>query len=118
MITQSRFLLLGTLIAGCSGTPSDQQDARGTVEVPEIDLGAMTSARVLSVRVEEGATVHAGDTVAILTQVDLSATMAAGRARVATAEAYLRDLEAGARPEEIKRAVKAEAIYLQLFKNK
>lgn len=104
MITRHRMLLLAALSAGCCRSASREEDARGTVEVPEIDLGAMTSARVISVPVEEGATVRAGDTVAVLTQTDLSAALAAQRARVAAAEANLRDLVAGARPQEIKRA--------------
>jgi HlyD family secretion protein len=104
MITRPRILLLAALSAVCCRSVSREDDARGTVEVPEIDLGAMTSARVISVPVEEGATVRAGDTVAVLTQNDLSANLAAQRARLAAAAANLRDLEAGARPEEIRRA--------------
>ena len=78
--------------------------ARGTVEVPEVDLSAMSAARVIAIRVEEGAAVQSGDTIALLTQVDLGATLAAQGARVASATAALRDLEAGSRPEEIRRA--------------
>ncbi len=104
MSMKFRLVLLAMLLAGCAGNSSNDEDARGTIEVPEIDLGAMTAARVISVLVEEGAVVRAGDTVAVLTQTDLSATRAAAMARVAGAAASLRDLEAGARPEEIKRA--------------
>jgi len=69
-----------------------------------VDISALSTARVVAVRVEEGARVEAGDTLAALTQVDLDASIAAERARVATALANLRDLEAGSRPEEIARA--------------
>lgn len=95
------FLLLG---AACARGAPEDYDARGTVEVPEVDLGAMSAARVIAIRVEEGASVQAGDTVALLTQVDLGPTLAAQGARVATAAANLRDLEAGSRPEEMRRA--------------
>lgn len=104
MTIRNRSLWLATLLAGCTRMSSHGADARGTVEVPEVDLGAMTAARVLAVRVDEGALVRAGDTIAVLTQTDLSATLAAAGARVASAEANLRDLIAGARPQEIKRA--------------
>jgi len=96
-------LILG-FAAACDRREADPHAARGTVEVPEADIGAMTAARVLAVRVEEGAAVRAGDTLALLTQTDLSASLAAQAARVATAAANFRDLTAGARPEEIRQA--------------
>jgi HlyD family secretion protein len=102
-MTRGSLLLFLGLAAGC-GEGSDAPGARGTVEVPEADIGAMTAARVVAVRVEEGATVRAGDTLALLTQSDLPAQLAAQAARVATAAANLRDLTAGARPEEIRGA--------------
>jgi HlyD family secretion protein len=64
---------------------------------------------VVSVRVEEGAAVRAGDTLALLTQHDLSASLAAQTARVSAATANLRDLTAGARPEEIRGAEAEQA---------
>ena len=97
-------LLLALLLVGCSRRDAGGYEARGTVEVPEVDLSAMTPARVVAIRVDEGALVGAGDTVALLTQIDLGPTLAAQGARLASAEATLRDLEAGSRPEEIGRA--------------
>ncbi|HJR33501.1 MAG TPA: biotin/lipoyl-binding protein, partial [Gemmatimonadales bacterium] len=97
-------LLMLLLVAACARAGANPFEARGTVEVPEVDISALSAARVVAVRVEEGARVEAGDTLAALTQVDLDATIAAERARVATALANLRDLEAGSRPEEIARA--------------
>ncbi len=96
--------LLMFLGAGCTSTPPAAYDARGTVEVPEIDLGAMSAARVIAIRVEEGAAVQSGDTVALLSQIEMSATLAGQGARVAAASANLRDLESGSRPEEVRRA--------------
>jgi HlyD family secretion protein len=104
MTTPRHPLLALLLAAACSSAGADPFEARGTVEVPEVDISALSSARVVAVRVEEGARVEAGDTLAALTQVDLDASIAAERARVATALANLRDLEAGSRPEEIARA--------------
>lgn len=89
---------------GCAPKAAGPLIARGTVEIPQVDVAASVAARVVSVRVEEGAQVAAGDTLALLTQADLPASVAAQRARVAMASATVRDLETGARPEEIKRA--------------
>lgn len=104
MTARGSALLLLLVVGGCDRRSGDPYEARGTVELPEADIGAMTTARVLAVRVEEGAAVRAGDTLALLTQSDLSASLAAQAAKVATAAANLRDLSAGARPEEIRGA--------------
>ncbi len=91
-------------VLACSRGSGDSYEARGTVEVHEVDLSALTPGKVLSVRVDEGASVRQGDTLAVVGQLDLNATLAAARAALATAEARVRDLEAGARPQEIKQA--------------
>lgn len=104
MTAPTRPLMVLLLAAACSTADADSFLARGTVEVPEVDLSALAAARVVAVRVEEGALVRAGDTLALLTQSDLEATLSAERARIASAVANLRDLEAGSRPEEIRSA--------------
>ena len=78
--------------------------AHGTIEVIETDVSPMATARLLRVPVEEGDAVAVGDTLAILTQATLAATLEGQRARVAAAEAALRDLERGARTEEVAAA--------------
>lgn len=64
----------------------------------------MTPARVLKVWHEEGDTVRVGDTLVSLTQSTVQADVDARRARVASTDAQLRDLVAGARPAELGRA--------------
>ncbi len=96
--------VVAVLMGGCRTPAPEGIIGRGTVEVPEIDIAPPTSARVVAIRVEEGAEMAAGDTIALLSQTDLPSAVAAARARVASAEAGLRDLEVGARPEEIQRA--------------
>jgi HlyD family secretion protein len=91
-------------LAGCSGADDGALVARGSVELPEVDLSVPIAARVVAVRVDEGAVVRAGDTIALLSQADLPSSLVAQRARVGMAGANLKDLEAGARPEELKRA--------------
>lgn len=103
MSRRSLALMLG-LLSACSSTSDNAIVARGTVEVVETDLAPMVAARVLSLRVDEGDFVKTGDTVAVLTQSSLAATLDGYRARVASAEAALRDLERGAREAEIREA--------------
>jgi HlyD family secretion protein len=96
-------LSVGLVASGCGDDPSGYE-ARGTVEVHEMDLSAPSAARVLRLAVDEGDPVAAGDTIAVLTQADLGATLEAQRARLGAAQANLRDLEAGSRTEEIRQA--------------
>lgn len=96
--------LIFVLAAACRRDESNAVKGTGTLEVVEVDVAAMTPARVLRVWREEGDTVHAGDTLVSLTQSTARADVEARRARVAAAEAQLRDLQAGARPAEINRA--------------
>jgi HlyD family secretion protein len=90
--------------AACARGTSGDVVANGTIEAVEIDIAPMVPARVVRVYVPEGATVRAGDTLITLTQSTLAADIDRQRARLATAEATLRDLEAGARPAELDRA--------------
>jgi HlyD family secretion protein len=96
-------LSVGLLASGCADG-SAGYEARGTVEVHEMDLSAPSAARVLHLAVDEGDQVAAGDTIAVLTQADLGSTLEAQRARLGVAQANLRDLEAGSRTEEIRQA--------------
>lgn len=82
----------------------DGFDASGTIEFTQTDVAGTVPARVERILVDEGATVSAGDTLAILRQTGLPQDIQQRRARVAAAESELRDLERGARPAEVDRA--------------
>ncbi len=97
-----RRLLLLALLLGC--TRSAATTATGTIESTQSDLAVDGSARLVSVRVHEGEMVAAGDTVAVLTTVTLSADLARQEAALADAQAQYRDIRAGARPAELARA--------------
>ena len=90
--------------AGCGESRAADIQGTGTLEVVEVDVAPLTPGRVVRVLVQEGATVRAGETVAILAQPTLPSDIDGRRARVAAAEAQLRDLERGARPAEIDAA--------------
>jgi HlyD family secretion protein len=79
-------------------------EGTGTLEVVEVDVSPLTPARVLRVWRAEGDSVSVGDTLVSLTQSTVAAEVDMRRTRLASAEAQLRDLQAGARPAEISRA--------------
>ncbi len=91
------------VIAGCQ-RGAQPPGFPGTIEVNESDAAPLIGGRVLEVRVDEGDSVAAGDTLALLTQSNLSATVAERRARLAAARARLADLERGSRGAELDRA--------------
>jgi HlyD family secretion protein len=101
----TRSSLAATLLLCLScRTDADPLQATGTVEIVEVDVSSLTPARVLRVWRAEGDSVRAGDTLVSLTQSTAQADVEARRARVAAAEAQLRDLIAGATGPEIARA--------------
>ncbi len=101
-IRTDALLILACL--ACSDDRGDAIEGTGTLEVVEVDVSPMSPARVLRVWREEGESVRVGDTLVSLTQSTIAADVDARRARVAAAEAQLRDLQAGARPSELAAA--------------
>jgi len=100
---QRALLFLPLLTLAC-GPRHDAIVAQGTIEVEETDIVPTVRGRISRLWVEEGALVRAGDTVATLVSATLPEDLREREARVARAEAEVRDLERGARPEEIARA--------------
>lgn len=94
--------VLSLLLASCSGADDRSIEGTGTIEVVEMDVASLIPARVSRVLVEEGQSVRAGDTLVLLTQAATSSEVEIRRAAVSRAEALLRDLEAGARPAEVR----------------
>jgi HlyD family secretion protein len=76
----------------------------GTLEVTEVDVAPLTPARVVRVWLEEGDRARAGDTLLTLTQPTSRPDVEQRRARLASARATLRELQAGSRPREVERA--------------
>ena len=83
---------------------ADTLSASGTVEATTADLGFELPGRVAAITVEEGDTVSAGQELARLDTRELEAALEAARARLATVEARLDEVLAGARPQEIASA--------------
>ncbi|MGH7532666.1 MAG: HlyD family secretion protein [Gemmatimonadales bacterium] len=91
------------LLAACHRAPAPPSGV-GTLEVTEIDLAPSAPARVSRMLVQEGDHVRPGDTVAVLIQAGLGDQVTEARARVASAEAKLHEMENGSRPEDIRKA--------------
>lgn len=74
--------------------------ASGTIEATEVDVCPEVGGRIVSLQVEAGEQVKAGQVIAVLDQAQLQAQVEGARAALARARAHLEDLEAGAREEE------------------
>lgn len=96
--------LVAIAFVACSREETSGVIADGTVELTQVDVAPFVAGRVARVAVEEGAVVHRGDTLVVLAQSALPADLDQRRARMAAAEARLRELQAGARRSEIERA--------------
>jgi HlyD family secretion protein len=79
-------------------------ESSGTVEATEAELGFTVPGRVEAVLVQEGDTVSAGAELARLDRAEVRARRDQAAAQVMAAHAALRELERGARPEELAQA--------------
>ncbi|MDX2121694.1 MAG: HlyD family efflux transporter periplasmic adaptor subunit [Gemmatimonadota bacterium] len=102
MIRRHPSALLLVLVLACGGAA--ETSFPGTIELDESDAAPLVGGRIVELRVQEGDSVTAGDTVAILTQTTLPAAVAERRARLAQARARLADLQRGSRAAELDRA--------------
>jgi HlyD family secretion protein len=98
------FWLASLFACGCAGADQDSVVATGTLEVVEVDVAPITTARVMRVLVDDGDIVRVGDTVVILTQSTAQAVIEQGEAQVEALRAGLSEVEHGARSAEIRRA--------------
>ncbi|HNW37053.1 MAG TPA: HlyD family efflux transporter periplasmic adaptor subunit, partial [Candidatus Ozemobacteraceae bacterium] len=104
-------LILGVfaVFAASRGFTSMREQAQpvqfsGNIEVDETELSFKTPGRVIERAFSEGDILHAGALVARLDDVELKHDLAIKKAERSTAEAALKELEAGSRPEEIAQA--------------
>lgn len=77
---------------------------QGNVEVRQVNLGFKVAGRIETLRVDEGDTVRAGQTLASLEKVYFQDTLAQMRAQLGQSQANYEKLKAGNRPEEIAQA--------------
>ena len=93
--------LLG--LAACNRS-SEPPRASGYVEATEVRVAPEVGGRVVDLLVEEGTRVNAGDVIARLDTSDVEIVIRRTQAERDQADAQLKLLQAGARPEEIRQA--------------
>jgi HlyD family secretion protein len=92
-------------VAGCQAPePSDTVRVSGHVEATEVQVAAEVGGRLVDMRVAEGDRVAAGAVVAQLDTRDVELQVGRTHAERNVADAQLRLLLAGARPEDIRQA--------------
>src|SRR5262245_56277840 len=99
-------LFLCALVAHACGEepPANTLRFSGHVEATEVRVGAEVGGRLTDLRVEEGDRLHRGDIVGQLDSEDTRLQLERVRAERGSADAQLRLLLAGARPEDIRQA--------------
>jgi HlyD family secretion protein len=91
--------------AGCrQQAPTDRVRVSGHVEADDVQLSAEVGGRVLELTIAEGDRVTAGQVIARLDARDAALTIERLRADRAQADAQLRLLQAGSRPEDVRQA--------------
>jgi HlyD family secretion protein len=102
-----KFLLASAacLVGACAETaPADRLRVSGQVEATDVQVASPAGGRLLDLRVTEGQRVEPGAVIARLDFTDAELALARARADRDQADAQLRLLRAGARPEEIRHA--------------
>lgn len=94
-----------TVAVSCTTKPpADRVRATGQVEATDVQVAAPVGGRLLELRVTEGARVKAGDMIARLDTADADLALSRVTSERDQADAQLRLLAAGARPEDIRQA--------------
>ena len=95
--------LLALPLAGCGGD-SRHVHASGMIEMDEVDVASLVGGRIALLKVDEGDTVRAGDTLAVLDRDEIAAEFEAQAAQAERAAAESREVVRGPRVEEIRTA--------------
>jgi HlyD family secretion protein len=91
--------------AGCKpAPPSDRVRVSGQVEATDVQVASQVPGRLLHRAVSEGERVEHGSVVATLDVADTELSLTRARAERAQADAQLKLLQAGSRPEDISQA--------------
>jgi HlyD family secretion protein len=98
-------VLLAVLAAACRDPqPASGLRVSGHVEATEVHVSAEVGGRILELPVDEGDRIASGDLIARLDTRDTELQIQRARAERSAADAQLRLLKAGARPEDIRQA--------------
>ena len=111
MRTAERMSLLVNVVAlACAASCSSDHFAySGTLQTESARVGSTIGGRVTNIFASDGQRVRTGQALVQLDASGQQAALAAARSQAAQARAALADLVAGPRPEEVSRALAAEA---------
>lgn len=98
-------LILFTLIvSSCSDNTNDRISLTGTIETIEVNISSKVTGQIISLKVDEGYKVAAGDTLAFIDSTEYSLQYLQAVAAEKSAEAQYLLLSRGSRKEDIKQA--------------
>ena len=98
-------LAAGAIAGACSPKPpADRVRVSGQVEATAVQVAPPVSGRLLELHVAEGDRVKAGDLLAKLDVADTELALTRARAERDQADAQVRLLLAGARPEDVRQS--------------
>jgi HlyD family secretion protein len=92
-----------SLLAGC-GRDADTIHASGIIEMDEIDVGSLVGGRIARLTVDEGDSVSAGDTLAVIDREEIAAEFEVQAAQAERAAAQSREVAIGPRAQEVRAA--------------
>ena len=101
MLKSIMTLAFALIIAGCSSKDGSTISASGTIETTEVNIVAKSPGQLLSLRIDEGAIVHAGDTLAVTDTTNYALNYAQALAASRQTEAQLLLQQHGSRSEDI-----------------
>jgi HlyD family secretion protein len=107
MRTVCFLVCVSTLLAGAAcrdRQPATAARVSGQVEATEVQVSAEVGGRIIQMPIAEGDRLKQGDLVATLDTRDIDLALQQAQAERAQAEAQLRLLQAGSRPEDIRQA--------------
>ncbi len=92
----------------CSDRNNTKIESSGTLEAVQVNVSTKIAGQVLRIFVEEGSTVHLGDTIAQLDHATLDLQLQQAEAGIALAQAQLALVQNGARKEDIAQSEEAK----------
>jgi HlyD family secretion protein len=104
MTRLAAFIIVACLCACAEPPPSDRLRVSGHVEATETRVAPEAGGRILTLTVKEGDRVQPGQVLMTLDTRDVQLAIQRARAEQAAADAQLRLVLAGARPEDIRQA--------------
>lgn len=107
LVNMKRILALTFIaaLAGCSGNGNNGAiSASGTIETTEVNIAPKSPGQLISLRVDEGSIVHAGDTIGVIDTTNYAINYRQATAAASQAEAQLLLQEHGSRHEDIEQA--------------